>query len=75
MRKKIEGEIKPTDKKALLKETGKPKVYVDAKTGKVSNRPTADSVGIDRTTWHLYNKERLARLFAVTWIIGSQTRK
>lgn len=44
-------EIKPVDKKALLRETGKPKVYVDAKTGKVSNRPTADSVGIDRTTW------------------------
>jgi hypothetical protein len=44
-------EIKPIDKRALLRETGKPKTYVDPKTGTVSTNPTARSLSIYKTTW------------------------
>lgn len=44
-------EIKLVDKNALLGNTGKPKVYVDPRTNKVSARPTRDTFSIDMTTW------------------------
>jgi hypothetical protein len=51
VREEMSEEIKPIDKRALLNETGKPKVHVDPKTGTVSTKPTARSVPIDKTTW------------------------
>jgi len=33
--------IKPVDKKALLRETGKPKTYVSPTTGRITNKPVS----------------------------------
>ena len=47
----MSNEVRLVDRKALLKETGRPQVYVDPRTGTVSDKPTRDSVAIDSTIW------------------------
>jgi hypothetical protein len=51
--------VKPVDKNALLGDESKHtnKVYVSPTTGKSSNKPTADSVGVPRTTWWRANPD------------------
>jgi len=49
--------VKPINKKALLGEFKGNKVYVDPKRGKVSNKPTPDSVPIPRTIWFSTSEE------------------
>jgi hypothetical protein len=43
--------IKPVNVRALLSEIKGPKVYVSPTKGKVSDRPTEDSIPVPATTW------------------------
>jgi len=43
--------IKPVNVRALLSEVKGPKVYVSPTKGKVSDRPTEDSIPVPVTTW------------------------
>lgn len=49
----MSGNIKPIDKQALLGDDNEnnKRVYINPATGKTSDRATADSVGVPKTTW------------------------
>lgn len=69
--------IRPVDKQKLLGKIKGPKVYVNPKTGKVSDRPTVDSEPIPKTTWWR-EKEPSSPIFSVPKIrerIVSETRE
>lgn len=46
-----ENKVKPVNLRSLLSRVRGPKVYVDPKSAKVSNRPVRDSVPIPKSTW------------------------
>lgn len=48
---KMSRRIKPINKQALLSEVKGKKVYVNPRTGKVSERATKDSIPVPKTTW------------------------
>jgi hypothetical protein len=62
-----EEKIKKIDKQALLSEVKGKKVYVNPRTGKVSEEPTEDSIPVPRTWWGTNSKreENSSPIFSV----------
>jgi len=61
------GGIQPVDKNALLNDSGSKKVYVSPTRGRVLDRPSDDSIAVDRSTWwgESPKKEPVSPLFSV----------